>query len=115
MSTEWKPLLQGDLAEQARQALQEIASALPTGSPAGEVRSSSLAGGLTGEALFYTYLALDNGDEAAAERAAQLVEQAAGALAVQRLPPNLYTGFTGGAWAMEHPRGRPVGGDSDED
>ena len=115
MSTEWKPLLQGDLAEQARQAVQEIASALPTGSPAGEMRSSSLAGGLTGEALFYTYLALDNGDDAAAERAAQLVEQAAETLAVQPLPPNLYTGFAGVAWAMEHLRGRLFEEDSDED
>jgi lantibiotic biosynthesis protein len=114
MSTEWKPLLQGDLAEQARQAVQEIASALPTVTP-GEVQSSSLAGGLTGEALFYTYLALHNGDESAAERAAQLVEQAAETLAVQPLPPNLYTGFAGVAWAMEHLRGRLFEEDSEED
>jgi lantibiotic modifying enzyme len=115
MSTEWKPLLQGELAEQASRAVQEIASALPSYSPSGEMQSSSLAGGLTGEALFYTYLALHTGDEAAAERAAQLVEQAAETLAVQPLPPNLYTGFPGVAWAMEHLRGRLFEEDADED
>ncbi len=115
MSTEWKPLLQGDLAAQARQSVQEVAAALEsTDSPEGS-RSSSIAGGQSGEALFYTYLALDTGDEAAAERAAQLVEQAAETLAVQPLPPNLYTGFAGVAWTMEHLRGRLFEDDGDED
>jgi lantibiotic modifying enzyme len=114
MSTEWKPLLQGDLAEQARTAVEEIASALQS-TPAGEAQASSLAGGMTGEALFYTYLALHTGDDAAVERAAQLVEQAAETLAVQPLPPNLYTGFAGVAWAMEHLRGRLFEEDGDED
>ena len=118
MSTEWKPLLQGDLAAQARQSVQEIAAALRSDAPEAEgqgPRSSSIAGGQAGEALFYTYLALDTGDEAAAERAAQLVEQAAEALAVQPLPPNLYTGFAGVAWTMEHLRGRLFEEDEDED
>ena len=114
MSTEWKPLLQGDLAEQARLAVEEIASALQS-TPAGEAQASSLAAGMTGEALFYTYLALHTGDDDAAERAAQLVEQAAETLAVQPLPPNLYTGFAGVAWAMEHLRGRLFEEDSDEE
>jgi lantibiotic modifying enzyme len=114
MSTEWKPLLQGDLAEQARLAVEEIATALQS-TPAGEAQASSLAAGMTGEALFYTYLALHTGDDDAAERAAQLVEQAAETLAVQPLPPNLYTGFAGVAWAMEHLRGRLFEEDSDED
>jgi lantibiotic modifying enzyme len=115
MSTEWKPLLQGDRAEQARQAVQEIAADLASISPAAEAQSPSLAGGLTGEALFFTYLALHTGDEASAERAAQLVEQAAESLAVQPLPPNLYSGFAGVAWAMEHLRGRLFEADGDED
>jgi len=115
MSTEWKPLLQGDLAEQASQSVQEIAAALESSVPTEGGRSSSIAGGQSGEALFYTYLALHTGDEAAAERAAQLVEQAAEALAVQPLPPNLYTGFAGVAWTMEHLRGRLFEDDGDED
>jgi lantibiotic modifying enzyme len=65
--------------------------------------------------LFYTYLALHTGDDGAAERAAQLVEKAAETLAVQPLPPNLYTGFAGVAWAMEHLRGRLFEEDSEED
>jgi lantibiotic biosynthesis protein len=115
MSTEWKPLLQGELAEQARQTVQEIAAALKSNGSTEGARSSSLAGGQAGEALFYTYLALQTGDEAAAEQAAQLVEQAAEALAVQPLPPNLYTGFAGVAWTMEHLRGRLFEEDGDED
>src|SRR5436305_8004665 len=115
MSTEWKPLLQGDLAEQASQSVQEIAAALESSVPTEGGRSSSIAGGQSGEALFYTYLALHTGDEAAAERAAQLVEQAAEALAVQPLPPNLYTGFAGVAWTMENLRGSLYAEDGDED
>jgi lantibiotic modifying enzyme len=115
MSTEWKPLLQGDLAEQARQSVQEIAAALDSAALPDNARSSSLAGGQSGEALFYTYLALHTGDEAAAERAAQLVERSADALAVQPLPPNLYTGFAGVAWTLEHLRGRLFEDDGDED
>jgi lantibiotic modifying enzyme len=115
MSTEWKPLLQGELAERARQTVQEIAAALESAPSAGEVQSSSLAAGLTGEALFFTYFALADGGDAPAERAAQLIEQAAETLAVQPLPPSLYSGFAGVAWAMEHLRGRLFEEDGDED
>ncbi|HEX4962848.1 MAG TPA: lanthionine synthetase C family protein [Thermoanaerobaculia bacterium] len=117
MSTQWKPLLQGELAEQARQSVQEIAAALESlNKPEAEgFRSSSVAGGQSGEALFYTYLALDTGDEASAERAAQLIEQAAEALAVQPQPPNLYTGFAGVAWTMEHLRGRLFEDDGEDE
>jgi lantibiotic modifying enzyme len=115
MSEEWKPLLQGDLAARALAAVHDIAAALESQEESEGSRYASLAGGLSGQALFYTYLALQSGDDAPAERAAQLVEQAVDVLAVTPLPANLYTGFAGVAWTMEHLRGRLFAEDGDED
>jgi len=115
MSKAWKPLLQDDLAAQALAAVHDIAAALESQADREGSRYASLAGGLTGEALFYTYLALQTGDDAPAERAAQLVEKAVDVLAETPLPPNLYTGFAGVAWTMEHLRGRLFEEDSEEE
>jgi lantibiotic modifying enzyme len=115
MSEAWKPLLQGDLAAQALAAVHDIAAALESRQESESGRYASLAGGLSGQALFYTYLALKTGDDAAAERAAQLVEQAADVLADTPLAANLYTGFAGVAWTMEHLRGRLFEEDGDEE
>jgi lantibiotic biosynthesis protein len=115
MSEAWKPLLQGDMAAQALAAVHDIAAALESKEDREGGRYPSLAGGLSGQALFYTYLALRTGDDAPAERAAQLVEQAADVLAETPLPANLYTGFAGVAWTMEHLRGRLFEEDGDEE
>jgi class I lanthipeptide synthase len=115
MSKAWKPLLQDDLAAQALAAVHDIAAALESQADREGSRYASLAGGLTGEALFYTYLALQTGDDAPAERAAQLVEKAVDVLAETPLPPNLYTGFAGVAWTMEHLRGRLFEADGEEE
>jgi lantibiotic modifying enzyme len=104
MPRPWSPLLSGPLADQALQAVREIAGALATAPESG--RSASLAGGQAGQALFYAYLALHTSDSAAADRAADLLDQAAEALASTPLPPSLYSGFPGVAWTMEHLRGR---------
>jgi lantibiotic modifying enzyme len=103
MSRPWSPLLEGPLADQASQAVQAIADALPF---APSDRGPSLAGGQAGEALFHAYLALHTADSAAADRAADLLDQAAEALASTPLAPALYGGFPGVAWTMEHLRGR---------
>jgi lantibiotic modifying enzyme len=115
MSENWKPILEGELAERARQAIEEIAAALGPLDAAETGRHASLAGGQSGQALFYTYLALQTSDESAAERAAELIEQAADILAETPLPPNLYTGFAGIAWTMEHLRGRLFEEDGEEE
>jgi class I lanthipeptide synthase len=115
MSETWKPLLQDDLAAQALDAVRDIAVALESQEEKESGRYASLAGGLSGQALFYTYLALQTGEEAPAERAAQLVEKAVDVLAETPLPANLYTGFAGVAWTMEHLRGRLFEEESDED
>src|SRR3954454_23998598 len=105
MPTPWKPLLTGPLAAQATESVHEIAAALPAHDPE-EGWSASLAGGQAGQALFYAYLALHTAEPSAADRAADLLEAAADALASVPLPPSLYAGFPGVAWTMEHLRGR---------
>lgn len=103
MDSNWRPLLQGPQADQALQTVREIADALPAvidSSP--DFRQASLAAGRSGEALFYTYLALHTGEEPAADRAAELLDQIVEALASTPMSPSLYSGFPGVAWALEH-------------
>jgi len=102
MTQTWKPLLTGPLADRASRAVREIAEALPGASSRDGAPQASLASGLAGQALFYAYLAIATSDEAAADRAAELLERAADELANTPLPPHLYAGFPGVAWTMEH-------------
>lgn len=112
----WKPLLTGDLAARALQAVEEIARALDERSLEGaDPRYASLAGGAAGEALLHAYLSLHSGDEQQAERAAALLEAAAEALASTVMMPGLYSGFAGIAWAVEHLQARLFETDPEED
>jgi hypothetical protein len=86
--------------------VEDVARALESYTPADDLRYPSLAGGAAGEALFHAYLALHNGDEHQAERAAALLETAAQALATTVMPPGLYSGFSGVAWVAEHLQAR---------
>jgi hypothetical protein len=115
MSRSWRPLLEGPVADQASQAIREIAASLTLPDPSG--RAASVAGGSAGKALFYAYLHLHTSDPAAADRAADLLDQAAEELAGTPMPPSLYSGFSGIAWTMEHLRGRLFedGGDEEDD
>lgn len=106
MKRPWHPLLAGALADQASRVVHEIATALPGTMPSREGSpQASLASGLAGQALFYAYLALATGDEAAADRATELLEGAAEELANTPLPPHLFAGFPGVAWTMQHLQG----------
>jgi lantibiotic modifying enzyme len=107
----WKPILDGDDAERARKALGTVAEALSE--QAGELletrdasRRPSLAGGDAGIGLFFAYLALATEDETEADRwadeALRFVDRAADALSASVTPPELYSGFTGVAWTLEH-------------
>jgi lantibiotic modifying enzyme len=106
MTRPWNPLLAGPLAEQASRTLREITDALPSAESKRPGSPATLASGMAGQALFYTYLALATSDETAADRAAELVEGAADELASTPMAPNLYAGFAGVAWTMEHLQGR---------
>jgi len=103
----WRPLLEGDLAIRSLQAVEDVARALESYTPpADDLRYPSLAGGAAGEAVLHAYLALHNGDEHQAERAAALLETAAQVLATTVMPPGLYSGFSGVAWVVEHLQAR---------
>ena len=122
-SSLWRPLLDGDLALQAWEAIHAIAQALEAWSP-GEPgddqvdrwveRSVSLSGGMAGQALFHGYLFKAAGGERHAERAERLLDEAIEALANNPMHPALYTGFAGVAWAAEH-LGHLLGLGDDED
>ncbi len=107
--TTWRPLLSGALAVQAREAVLAIAEALENVPGDGP----SLADGAAGRALFFSYLETAFprcGHEAHAERA---LDDAVTALAEVPLGPDLYSGFSGVAFAAVHLRARAAPEDED--
>jgi lantibiotic modifying enzyme len=97
----WRPLLEGELAARADDAVRAIADALPSQA---EGAGFSVGGGTAGQALFYGYLA-KCGDAAPARHAGQadqFLEHAVEALATNPTGPALFGGFTGVAWIAEH-------------
>lgn len=104
---DWRPLLDGELAARADDAVQGIAASLAAGIPAGQPWNLSFclgAGGTLDLALFYGYLA-SSADAAAArhaERAGRFLDEALETLAATPSGPALYSGFTGAGWAVEH-------------
>jgi len=53
---EWQPLLGGELAACAAEAVEEAARALAAGAPASAAEAVSLAAGCPGRALLFGYL-----------------------------------------------------------
>jgi len=96
----WVPLLAGDLALAARQAVLDIAADFGSQD---RIRNASLADGHAGQALFYDYLARFTGEGKHAELAARSLDAAIDALSEgPPMHPGLYGGFTGVAWTAEH-------------
>jgi lantibiotic biosynthesis protein len=115
----WQPLLDGDLAARADDAVRAIADALavqaPPDAPDGEGPNLgfTVGGGTAGQALFYGYLA-KCGDAALSRHAGQadqLLEHAVDALAAHPVGPALFGGFTGVAWIAEHLKEENADGD----
>jgi lantibiotic biosynthesis protein len=110
-ATIWRPLLDGDLAAEAWDAVRGIAEALTAWPPDGDEITTegskpaySLSGGAAGLAIFYGYLAKteDAGASLHSARAITLLDSACDALATTPMGPDLYAGFTGVAWVVEH-------------
>lgn len=108
MLSSWHPLLQGDLAARALEAVDAIAAALPEApieppvpvSPEGTIAwRCSLASGRAGQALFYAY-------HGAADLALDLLDQATDGAAAVPMSESLLSGFPGIAWTAEHLEGR---------
>jgi hypothetical protein len=107
----WRPLLEGEAAAPALQAIEEIAAALVD---AREVVEPSLADGAAGRALLYGYLADAWPERGWGDVAERCLERAIDLLAEKPMREFLYGGFTGVAWTAEHLQGRFAGPD-DED
>jgi hypothetical protein len=101
VSGNWRPLLDGDLAAKADDAVNAIAEALAVASP--DVFGLG-SGGTVDLALFYGYLARTTGAAAHGhlERTNGLLDHALEAAAARPMGAALYSGFTGVAWALEH-------------
>lgn len=119
----WRPLLDGDLADRALEAVLSIAEEIP--SRAGWVHprvtgaysatwNASLASGAAGQALFYGYLAQHTNEERWADLALDLLDRAGEAVASSPMTESFYSGFTGIAWVGDHLRGRIFEGELDE-
>jgi len=111
---DWAPLLTGDQARRAREAVADLAVAL-----ADDRRGPwhpSLGGGFAGRALYYGYLVAISPDGDALDRAAAFRDRAVEEAAHAELPPGLYGGYAGVAWTVEHlEHDAPCGGGVDDD
>ena len=98
---QWRPILSGDQARQAYDAIAAIAADLAQlgnqfdGDP-------SLSSGAAGVALFYAYLAQVDDDPRWEQLAFERLEQAIAAAGRWQLAPGLYGGLAGVAWTLAH-------------
>jgi lantibiotic biosynthesis protein len=97
----WRPVLVGDLAEQAERAVTAISEGLKEPTP--DVRGYSLSTGYAGVALFFGYLSKARADEALAELASNYLSQAFDSAAEAESPAlGLFSGLSGLAWTWQH-------------
>lgn len=116
----WTALLPPRERARALDAAAAIARDLPglaadaAGTPP-QADSVGVAAGKAGQALFYAYLELGRGGEGFGERGAELLAQALDQLGADAVSPDLYQGFTGTAWTVDHLQGRILDSSADED
>jgi lantibiotic biosynthesis protein len=106
----WTAILTGREQARAREVVHDIAAFARRV----ETEHAGLASGAAGIAVFLAYYAAAFGDEGAADRATELLDQATDRVADTPMTASLYEGFTGIAWAVEHLAGAD-GGDGDGD
>ncbi len=101
----WRPILEGELRENALASAQAIAAALehqphtsppPTGMQLAE------------QALLNAYLGFSGLGDRHFERSTQLLERAIDAVAQTATRPSLYGGFVGVAWVLHHVQGHEL-------
>jgi len=99
----WRPLLSDDLGRLAGRAVGEIAESL-IALPERGALNGSLVDGDAGIALFLSYRARAVPGSPAADAALRHLDRAIAAVASSRMSPELYSGFAGVAWTVEHLR-----------
>src|SRR5262249_40504541 len=102
-SAPWQPLLDGAEREQALEAVQAIARALPR-----RIDDPSLAGGAAGLAVFHAYRADGRGE------AVRHLDEALAAVSGAGAPASLYSGLGGVGWAAAHLQEGPLGIDRED-
>jgi lantibiotic modifying enzyme len=104
--TTWRPLLEGADAERVWAVIDDIAEALrPEAENIDPAADPGFGGGTAGLAVFYAYLGAETGNEEWTGLAHRLMEHSIDALAERPLRPDLYEGFTGIAWTIDHLQG----------
>lgn len=97
----WTPLLYGELAEQASEAVSAIANSLRE--PSLDIPGYSLSEGHAGIALFFGYLSMARSDEELADLASEHLSRAIDAAAeADSQSLGLFTGLSGLAWTWQH-------------
>lgn len=97
----WKPLLEGDVATLAQEAVEAIAQALLR-NDCEPCDHASLASGHLGVAMFLGYLAVAREDESLAEAAADRLSAGLRAAGEGALDLGLLTGLAGVCWGSHH-------------
>ncbi|HEX3129411.1 MAG TPA: lanthionine synthetase C family protein [Thermoanaerobaculia bacterium] len=107
----WKPFIDAETARRCWDVIGEIERSLLV---EGTGEAHSLSGGSAGIGVFFAYLdAARGGSGPAADTALEAIGRSIDALGESVLPPNLYSGFTGIGWAVEHLARRFFGADED--
>lgn len=99
----WRPILEGELAERCRSAVGDIIAELQK--PEHRAQSIGLASGQAGRAVYCHYLGPARQDKALESQAEKWLSAAAEALQNGVHSPSLYSGFAGLAWAFQHIQG----------
>lgn len=105
----WRPLLEGEPAGRAWQAIRAIAGEIEKKTFAPRTYTPdawSLAGGAAGIALFYAYLAEATGEPAFEDRAVADLEDALEGAAAQPFHLGLWQGLLGVTFTFDHLAGR---------
>jgi lantibiotic modifying enzyme len=103
-----EPLLSGDAAAAARDAVEAIVADLAhrmsseRHSEAERPAVSPLASGPAGIALFFAYAHLAFPDRGLDDLCLQAIQEALAAVAASPLGPSLFSGFTGVGWVLRH-------------
>lgn len=109
----WSPILEGESEKQCWKCIHDIASALETPSdewiPASlgndsQQLAASLANGAPGPALFFTYLFQETTERGYLDLAFEYLNISIEVVAGMPMSPDLYGGFSGVAWTIEHIR-----------
>jgi len=100
---DWRPILRGAEAAEARRAIRAIAAALSTRARGlRRTKDPSLAGGNAGRALFFGYLERAGGFGEYNTDIVSLRRASEEALSRVTMSASLYAGFPGVAWVLQH-------------